>query len=91
MLVGLMVLSSNAFGQFQTNAGSSSTATVPLQTNMSIIKLPEGAIDLKVPINILNNSSKVYWNSPSKISLENLFSDISVKRAIFGANYKFAL
>jgi hypothetical protein len=66
MLVGLIVLGSIAFGQIQTNAGSSSTAAAPLQTNMSIIKLPEGAVDLKVPINIFNNSSKVYWNSPAK-------------------------
>jgi hypothetical protein len=66
VLVGLLVLGSNAFGQFQTNAGLSS-GTGQIQANVSSAKLPEEAIDLKVPINIINNSSKIFWNSPSQI------------------------
>ena len=67
VLVGLVGLGTNAFGQFQTNAGSDSAATGQTQTNVPSIKLPEGAIDLKVPINLINNSSKAYWYSPSQI------------------------
>ena len=65
VLVGLIVLGSSVFGQ--SNAGMSSTATGDIKTNVSSIKLPEAAIDLKVPINLINNSSKVFWNSPSTI------------------------
>jgi hypothetical protein len=67
VLFGLAGLGSNAFGQFQTNAGSSSIAPGQIQTNVSSIKLTEVAIDSKVPINLLNNSSKAFWISPSKI------------------------
>ena len=67
LLVGLFGLGSSAFGQFQTDAGSSSTATEQVQTNVSKMKLSEGIIDLKVPINLINNSSKTFWNNPSKI------------------------
>lgn len=72
-LVGFVVLSSSAFGQIPATEGSSSATTEQVQTNLSSSKLPESvklsemAIDFKVPINLINNSSKVFWNSPSKI------------------------
>src|SRR5271157_2898001 len=53
LLVGLVALCSNAFGQIQTNESS--------------IKLPEGAIDFKVPINLINNSSEIFWSCPDMI------------------------
>lgn len=57
VLVGLMVLGSNSFGQSQKNAGSNSTAIG--QTHLNV--------DSKVPIILANNSSKVFWTSPSQI------------------------
>jgi hypothetical protein len=67
VLVGLVSLGSSALDQVQTNAGSISNATGQVQTTISNMKLPEGAIDLKVPISLINNSSKAFWKSPSKI------------------------
>jgi hypothetical protein len=67
VLIGLVGLGSSAFDQVQTNAGSISNATGQIQTTASSIKLAEGAVDLKVPISLINNSSKAFWKSPSKI------------------------
>jgi len=68
-MMALVVLSSNAIGQDVTNGIKVSSGTAELQQKMlnGAESYQISPVVLKIPLNIVNNSTKVVWTSPGGV------------------------